>query len=184
MLHGGEQAPGRRARWALAIATLLLPAATPLRAQPTILARGTVFRPPVPPPAIGFGRVVGGRGQSRFRADGSGPSLILGAPLAHGPGGVSSGRVYSFSHPYDANEVTVLDSPSPAVGGQFGAAVAPIDPGDVLIGAPGGKGGAAAPSAAVFPPPPPSPPPSPPLPPPPPPPIETVPTPPPIAGEA
>jgi cysteine-rich repeat protein len=184
MLHGGEQAPGRRARWALAIATLLLPAATPLRAQPTILVPGTVFRPPVPPPAIGFGRVVGGRGQSPFRADGSGASLIVGAPLAQGPGGVSSGRVYSFSHPYDANEVTVLDSPSPAVGGQFGAAVAPIDPGDVLIGAPGENGGAGALYRVRFAPPPSSTTSSTTLPPTPPPSIETVPNHPPIAGEA
>src|SRR5262249_383597 len=131
-------APVRTARWTIAIAVLHL-AATPLRAQPTVLVPGTVFRAPVPPPADGFGRAVGGSVQSPF---GSGASLVVGAPLAHAPGGVVAGPIYLFSDPYDPTQVTVLDSPSPASGGQFGAALAGIAPGDVLVGAPGENAGA------------------------------------------
>src|SRR5262249_181732 len=122
MPHAGEQAARRTVRWTIALVALLLHAATPLRAQPTVLvprapprglARGTAFRPPGPPPANGFGRTVGGRGQTPF---GSGASLVVGAPLAQGPGGVAAGRVYLFSDPYDSTQVTVLDSPSPSAG--------------------------------------------------------------------
>jgi cysteine-rich repeat protein len=141
MPHAGEQAAARTARWTIAIAALLLPAATPLRAQQTVLVPGTVFRAPVPPPANGFGRAVGGRGQTPF---GSGASLVVGAPIVQGAGGVAAGRVYLFSDPYDLTQVTVLDSPNPAAGGQFGAAVAGIGPVDVLVGAPGENAGAGA----------------------------------------
>jgi cysteine-rich repeat protein len=140
---------GRPARWAIAIAALLLPVATPLGAQPTVLVPGTVFRPPVPPPANGFGRAVGGRVQSPF---GSGASLVVGAPLAEGTGGVAAGRVYIFSDPYDVRQVTPLDSPTPTAGGQFGAAVAGIGLVDVLVGAPGENAGAGALYRAQFPP--------------------------------
>jgi cysteine-rich repeat protein len=149
MPHAGEQAARRTARWTIAIALLLLPVATPLRAQPTVLVPGTVFRAPAPPPANGFGRAVGGRGQTPF---GSGASLVVGAPLVQGAGGVAAGRVYLFSDPYDLTKVTVLDSPNPAAGGEFGAAVAGIGPGDVLVGAPGENAGAGALYRAVFPP--------------------------------
>src|SRR5262245_40281392 len=149
MPHAGEQAAARTARWTIAMAALLLAAATPLRAQPTVLVPGTVFRAPVPPPANGFGRAVGGGVQSPF---GSGASLVVGAPLAQGPGGIAAGRVYLFSDPYDSTQVTVLDSPRPAAGGQFGAAVAGIGPGDILIGAPGENAGAGALYRAVSPP--------------------------------
>src|SRR5262249_22279424 len=141
MPHAGEQAAARTARWTIAIAALLLPAASPPRARPTVLGPGAVFRAPVPPPANGFGHAVGGGVQSPF---GSGASLVVGAPLAQGPGGVAAGRVYLFSDPYDSTQVIVLDSPSPAAGGQFGAAVAGIAPGDVLVGAPGENAGAGA----------------------------------------